>query len=326
MSMCKCCFLNTREDQFPARHTHFIQIHHRPPLQNPVFVVTDIESSSDLWAIDGGRTMQLATEIHDDILRARLLKYRGYEITTCGDSFQLAFHTIREAVEYCLDVQLELLVANWPKQLHNLVPGTQKKRAGTRLIFSGLRVRMGIHDACEADGDLVRVPHTITGKMTYTGASHIIATEVGDIGNGGQILATQRIVDWLLLHEDLIAIRFAVEHVKKFKISHVNTHLELFQVFPLLLKARLRHFQPPRLHQGASFTMAARASVTGEAIAGLLQWRLESGIIYADREHADDADTKRKRTSGGQTSPKDENVCELYLSAETPQEYTCEPL
>uniref|UniRef100_K3X9B9 Uncharacterized protein n=1 Tax=Globisporangium ultimum (strain ATCC 200006 / CBS 805.95 / DAOM BR144) TaxID=431595 RepID=K3X9B9_GLOUD len=87
--------------------------------------------------------------------------------------------------------------------------------------------------------------------MTYTGASHIIATEVGDIGNGGQILATQRIVDWLLLHEDLIAIRFAVEHVKKFKISHVNTHLELFQVFPLLLKARLRHFQPPRLHQSS---------------------------------------------------------------------------
>uniref|UniRef100_K3X9B8 Uncharacterized protein n=1 Tax=Globisporangium ultimum (strain ATCC 200006 / CBS 805.95 / DAOM BR144) TaxID=431595 RepID=K3X9B8_GLOUD len=67
MSMCKCCFLNTREDQFPARHTHFIQIHHAPAPANPVFVVTDIESSSDLWAIDGGRTMQLATEIHDDI-------------------------------------------------------------------------------------------------------------------------------------------------------------------------------------------------------------------------------------------------------------------
>ncbi|KAF1336873.1 Cullin-associated nedd8-dissociated protein 1, partial [Globisporangium splendens] len=303
MSMCKCCL---HEDQFPARRSAARLINERPPLQNPVFVVTDIESSSELWAIDGGRTMQLATEIHDDILRARLLKYRGYEITTCGDSFQLAFHTIREAVEYCLDVQLELLVANWPKQLHNLVPATRKKRFGTRLIFSGLRVRMGIHDACESDGDLVCEPHTITGKMTYTGASHVIAAEIGDIGSGGQILTTQRVADWLLLHEDLIAIRFAVEHVKKFKISHVNTHLELFQVYPLLLKARLRHFHPPRLHQGASFTMAARASVTGEAIAGLLKWRLENGLARTVSGRAEDADVEQGRSLGGQMSPKDE--------------------
>uniref|UniRef100_K3X9B5 Guanylate cyclase domain-containing protein n=1 Tax=Globisporangium ultimum (strain ATCC 200006 / CBS 805.95 / DAOM BR144) TaxID=431595 RepID=K3X9B5_GLOUD len=155
LSSCKCCLPEDLEVQLPAQITDVGLINERPPLQNPVFVVTDIESSSDLWAIDGGRTMQLATEIHDDILRAQLVKYRGYEITTCGDSFQLAFHTIREAVEYCLDVQLELLVANWPKQLHNLVPATRKKRTGARLIFKGLRVRMGIHDACPSDGDLL---------------------------------------------------------------------------------------------------------------------------------------------------------------------------
>ncbi|KAL3664279.1 hypothetical protein V7S43_010606 [Phytophthora oleae] len=81
------------------------------PYINPVFVFTDIESSSALWAVEDGRVMQQATVIHDDILRGLLAAYRGYEITTAGDSFQLAFHTIQEAVEYCLGVQMQLLKA-----------------------------------------------------------------------------------------------------------------------------------------------------------------------------------------------------------------------
>ncbi|KAJ0388811.1 hypothetical protein ATCC90586_010484 [Pythium insidiosum] len=93
-------------------------------------------------------------------------KHRGYEITTVGDAFQLAFHSIKDAVEYCMDVQLQLLMAKWPKELHEAVPATHRVRSGRRLIFSGLRVRMGIHDATEAEGALVRGTHAVTGKTT----------------------------------------------------------------------------------------------------------------------------------------------------------------
>lgn len=96
--------------------------------------------------------MQQATHIHDNIMRGLLPAYRGYEITTAGDSFQLAFHTIQEAVEYCLDTQIQLLNAKWPKELHGLVPATRKVRVGTKTIFRGLRVRMGIHDAVGSEG------------------------------------------------------------------------------------------------------------------------------------------------------------------------------
>lgn len=214
-----------------------------PPTVNPVFVFTDIESSSALWGIGDGQVMKLATELHDSILRGLLAKYRGYEITTAGDAFQLAFHSIREATSYCLDAQIQLVMAKWPKELHGLVPATEKKRSGGyRLIFNGLRVRMGIHDASESEGTLVQDIHAVTGKMTYTGASEVIANEVGDLGSGGQILVTKRVAQWLVQNEALVDIAFKVDRVGTHGIPQVNGHLEVFQVVPELFAKRTKYF------------------------------------------------------------------------------------
>ncbi|RLN89047.1 hypothetical protein BBJ28_00014927 [Nothophytophthora sp. Chile5] len=224
------------------RDTQALMESAEPPLVNPVFVFTDIESSSALWGVGDGLVMQRATEIHDNILRSALMKYRGYEITTAGDAFQLAFHTIREAVEYCLDVQLQLLVAHWPKELHGLLPATKKQRYGRRLIFAGLRVRMGIHDAVDADGPLILDVHAVTGKMIYTGASEVIANEIGDLGDGGQILVTRRVADWLVMYADLVAIPSTVDRVGEYSIPQINAKLEVFQVVPTELSRRKKKF------------------------------------------------------------------------------------
>lgn len=213
-----------------------------PPLVNPVFVFTDIQQSSALWGVGDGLIMQRATEIHDNILRSSLMKYRGYEITTAGDAFQLAFHTIREAVEYCLDVQLQLLDAAWPNELHGLLPATKKQRAGRHLIFRGLRVRMGIHDAVDSDGTLVLDVHAVTGKMTYTGASEVIANEIGDLGDGGQILVTRRVADWINMYADLVAIPCSVDRVGDYTVPQINASVEVFQVVPTLLAKRKENF------------------------------------------------------------------------------------
>ncbi|RQM10172.1 hypothetical protein DD237_004342 [Peronospora effusa] len=229
-------------DLLSPRDTQVLIESAEPPLVNPVFVFTDIESSSALWAIGDGLVMQRATEIHDNILRASLMKYRGYEITTAGDAFQLAFHTVREAVEYCLDVQLQLLVANWPKELHGMLPVTRRQRVGHRLIFGGLRIRMGIHDAVDADGALILDVHAVTGKMIYTGASEVIANEIGDLGDGGQILVTKRVADWLVMYEDLVAIDFIVDRVGEYSIPQIKAKLEVYQVLPEVLSGRKKMF------------------------------------------------------------------------------------
>ncbi|KAL3664280.1 hypothetical protein V7S43_010607 [Phytophthora oleae] len=217
------------------------------PYVNPVFVFTDIESSSELWAIGDGRIMQQATQVHDGILRGLLAPYRGYEITTAGDSFQLAFHTIQEAVEYCLEAQIQLLNAKWPKKLHGLVQATRKVRVGTRTIFRGLRVRMGAHDAANSEGPLLRHVHAVTGKLTYTGASEVIANEIGDLGAGGQILVTKRIADWLQEYSSLLATKFIVESVCEYSIPRLHTVVEVFQVVPKPLVMRCDSFHSPHL-------------------------------------------------------------------------------
>lgn len=220
-----------------------------PPMTSPVFVVTDIESSSALWGVDDGLVMQRAVEMHDDILRSFLAKYRGYEITTAGDSFQLAFHTIREAVEYSLAVQVELLVAKWPKELFGLVPATKTERSLPRQpLFRGLRVRMGIHDASvENEGPLVVGVHAVTGKTTYAGVSFEIANEVGNLGAGGQILVTRRVADWLRENDWLLETRVAVDRVAEYVIPHTSVAVELFQVLPQRLCKRARFFSNRRV-------------------------------------------------------------------------------
>lgn len=44
--------------------------------------------------------MQRALDTHDTVLRALLARYYGYEVTTEGDSFTMAFHDPVDAVLY----------------------------------------------------------------------------------------------------------------------------------------------------------------------------------------------------------------------------------
>ncbi|KAE9308306.1 hypothetical protein PF008_g21003, partial [Phytophthora fragariae] len=154
------------------------------PTRRPIFVVTDIEGSSRLWA-GNSQAMAEAQSIHDDLLRQQLPRFRGYEITTAGDSFQLAFHCVRDAIGWCVSVQEKLLKAPWPAALLKYDNAARVYDIWTRLVFNGLRVRMAIHDG---DDRLVCSRHPTTGKMTYLGLSEMMAREMSEMGRGGQIV------------------------------------------------------------------------------------------------------------------------------------------
>ncbi|CAH0478207.1 unnamed protein product [Peronospora belbahrii] len=247
--LCGCCIpdemlvqLVIGPNRLEACCVHHCNESVAPPVLNPVFVFTDIESSSALWAIGDAKLMQRAIQIHDDTLRALLTPYRGYEITTAGDSFQLAFHTIQEAVSYCLEVQLQLLAVKWPKELHGIIPSTKKQRVGHRIIFRGLRVRMGIHDAMGSDGHLHQSTHAVTGKTVYTGASEAIACAVSDAGAGGQILITQRIAEWLMTNKDALSMDYSVNYLCDYLVPQVNMHVHVYEVLPEELSRRKKVF------------------------------------------------------------------------------------
>lgn len=221
------------------------------PPETPVFVVTDIESSSALWATAPAHVIDAAQQIHDDLLRMCLPTFRGYEITTVGDSFQLAFHSIEDAVGYALEVQLRLLHAKWPSELDGLVPATKTEWSLDGLkphaIFRGLRVRMGIHDTSVAeDGQLVSQIHLVTGKTLYIGASELIAREVGDVGFGGQVLASKRVAQWLRAHEKQVATPFSVDYYGTHDVQQLEMAVELFELTPKAIDARRRVFRKRR--------------------------------------------------------------------------------
>ncbi|TMW61245.1 hypothetical protein Poli38472_013708 [Pythium oligandrum] len=220
-----------------------------PPPERPVFVTTDIESSSALWAQAPQAVIDQAQRIHDDLMRATLPKYNGYEITTAGDAFQLAFHNIADAVSYCIEVQLFLLQAKWPSQLENLIPSTKTEREfglKCQLLFRGLRVRMGVHDTnIDEEGAIVTQIHPVTGRTVYIGASEMIGREVGDVGYGGQIIVSKRVAAFLRLHEEKVSLRtpFLLDYYGTHEICALEMNVELYEVTPKLLDARRKIFK-----------------------------------------------------------------------------------
>ncbi|GIL66409.1 hypothetical protein Vafri_19932 [Volvox africanus] len=80
--------------------------------------VTDIQDSTSLWENLPADTLARAVDIHHHCVRRLALKHGGYESATEGDSFILAFSSVRSAVAFALDLQTQLLNApSWPKLL-----------------------------------------------------------------------------------------------------------------------------------------------------------------------------------------------------------------
>lgn len=220
--------------------------------EHPVFVNTDIESSSALWAQAPEHVIDAAQRIHDDLLRASLPKFRGYEITTVGDAFELAFHDIHDAVSYCLEVQLQLLNAKWPAGLEDVVPATKTEytrglHVKPQPLFKGIRVRMGIHDTDEdEDGTLVMQEHHVTGKMVYIGASDLIAREISDVGFGGQIIVSKRIAQWLHDNGDSVPTPFVLDFYGPVAIEQLELDVLLYEITPKIINGRRKFFRRRR--------------------------------------------------------------------------------
>jgi len=97
-------------------------------------VFTDITDSTNLWEEEHNQ-MWKALEKHDELMRAEITKFDGYEVKTSGDSFYVVFDDALQALKFCLTA-------------HN-----------------GLNIRMGIH---YGKPDKQR-KDPITGRWDYYG-------------------------------------------------------------------------------------------------------------------------------------------------------------
>ncbi|EFJ44112.1 hypothetical protein VOLCADRAFT_95771 [Volvox carteri f. nagariensis] len=79
---------------------------HKEGSREPVaLVVTDIQDSTVLWEALPAAVMSDAVRLHHGCIRRLLVAHGGYESATEGDSFILAFLTVKQAVAFAMDLQ-----------------------------------------------------------------------------------------------------------------------------------------------------------------------------------------------------------------------------
>ncbi|KXZ45145.1 hypothetical protein GPECTOR_58g594 [Gonium pectorale] len=173
-------------------------------------VATDVEGSTELWEWQPD-VMNYALVLHDKLMRLTMATCCGYEITTEGDAFLVAFHEPLDAVRWAMLLQSALLKLDWPPLLlehplcrprplvpfaearhapgggaggHGASAGTGSGAAPLLVLFKGLAVRMGVATGVPS---AVR-EHPVTRRMQYTGAVLRLATGIAELGSGGQVL------------------------------------------------------------------------------------------------------------------------------------------
>mmetsp|Transcript_45379 Transcript_45379/g.95228 ORF Transcript_45379/g.95228 Transcript_45379/m.95228 type:complete len:981 (-) Transcript_45379:97-3039(-) len=150
------------------------------PQGDVTIVYTDVRGSTSFWETCP-TDMKKATDIHDIIMRQCYTNHSGYEITTEGDSFNLAFQHPVDALAFALQAQLKLYKADWPDGILKHPDGKDEPA----LKFRGFRVRFGIHH-----GPTKSRVHEMTGRTLYSGEGVKIAKAVEGMCHGGQILTT----------------------------------------------------------------------------------------------------------------------------------------
>ncbi len=95
----------------------------------------------------------------------------------------MAFQQTRNALEWCIEAQQELVAADWPEELvkHE---GAAEEWGDTddRVIFKGLRVRMGVHV-----GKAQQVRDPMTRKFEYVGPAVNVSARITAMSHGGQV-------------------------------------------------------------------------------------------------------------------------------------------
>lgn len=237
-------------------------------------VYTDIQGSTILWEEDP-QAMSACMALHDHVLRSELVRYGGYEITTEGDAFMLAFTSPVNAVNFCMQVQSSLLESEWPRSILNYpeccevyamdsyeddeYPGNQDSKRGNSfigpimlsqnptavtdartLIYRGLRVRMAIDI-----GHCQRQLHPTTRTFRYQGSPIVYAKQlVSVLPSGGIVAITHRVQSELAGQMSLME-GSSMCHLGFHVLSRkIRPKISIFSLLPSKLEARVLMMGP----------------------------------------------------------------------------------
>ena len=209
-------------------------------------VFTDIEDSTGLWETWPG-PMRKAMTLHDQLLRAHLETYRGYEVKTIGDGYLVAFASASQALRWCFDVQEGLLSSDWPSEVLQSPHAAKLHDEAGNVVFAGLSVRMSAHW-----GTPICVTNMVTRRMDYIGPMIHRPARAIELAKGGQIVTTRAFFervqaehakeDSLMPCDRRSLSGIAVADLGEHQLKGLATSLQLFSFLPRSLAGRLEHF------------------------------------------------------------------------------------
>jgi serine/threonine protein kinase len=168
---------------------------HNPLLLSPedaddhsaVFVIADIAHNSDIWEADP-YVARDATLLFLETARRLGRKHRATEskspLASSLGTICLAFRGAPAAVGWASALQQELLRVAWDDKLLRIdAAGEVAHGMDDRIIYKGLRVRMGIET-----GEYRRIDGDMPGAVRFTGPALVRAASACTMADGGQIL------------------------------------------------------------------------------------------------------------------------------------------
>eukprot|EP01062_Namystynia_karyoxenos_P077627 TRINITY_DN7849_c0_g1_i3.p1 TRINITY_DN7849_c0_g1~~TRINITY_DN7849_c0_g1_i3.p1 ORF type:complete len:957 (+),score=228.31 TRINITY_DN7849_c0_g1_i3:78-2873(+) len=166
---------------------------------------TDVQSSTELWETCP-QGMYEGLNIHNGAIRDAYALCNGYEVKTIGDSFMGAWADPAGAVRFGVQVQEQLLDADWPEEpsfamVHDKW-ATQVDQAG-RLLWNGITVRIGI-----SWGQVMEEVNPMTLRLDYRGPVVNLAARLESSAPHGSVHVSGGLYDELSGDQRLSNIEF----------------------------------------------------------------------------------------------------------------------
>eukprot|EP01103_Thecamoeba_quadrilineata_P002608 TRINITY_DN12532_c0_g1_i1.p1 TRINITY_DN12532_c0_g1~~TRINITY_DN12532_c0_g1_i1.p1 ORF type:complete len:1455 (-),score=289.90 TRINITY_DN12532_c0_g1_i1:82-4404(-) len=218
----------------PMNEARKPSLQNQPPVipkngEEVTIIFTDIYEYDALWA-DVPEEMRDAVQLHNRIIRGLLRKLGGYEVKTDSDSFMIAFSSPLPAIIFTINLQHQLMIAEWPRAiLQHPITRQFRDEATGAIIFRGLRVRIGVH--C---GTAEVVPRPDSLNVDFAGRTVEIAARVAGKGYYGEILVTPEVYD--AVRDHLPRLNTTAKDVAPLKFR--NPARPVYRIIPASLAAR----------------------------------------------------------------------------------------
>ena len=176
-------------------------------------------------------------QIHDTAIRTLMAMNQGYEVKQNGDGFMLAFPTATMAVQFCLDVQEQLLDEAWPKGILKLAHGKVSTDEQGHVLFRGLKLRISAHW-----GEPICAWNKVIHRMDYLGPMVNRAARFIEVTEAGQVVVSQDLVTQLQYELD-VSHGFDSTHHTSTGAETVPTQLSLPKLRSDAVQDKLTHQQ-----------------------------------------------------------------------------------